>query len=175
METFTSNSCCVAISCGYTHPFYHTGWLDSTTTSQQWGPSEGGWASPGSWGQTRPSEQGEDRMGQCIQLRIGRWYIKHNVKQEAIIFTTTLYLSLWDFHPFRPLWHCHNNFVAIKTTVSVTIYKHLVFRCTAVKQLLHVELNSYCALLPTCYCAAISRSYYHPFYHTGWLDSTWTR
>ena len=61
-------------------------WLDSTTTSQQWGPSEGSWASPESWGQTRPSGQGEDRMGQCIecmQLRIGRWYssILWNQKQ----------------------------------------------------------------------------------------------
>ena len=27
-----------------------------------------------------------------------------------------------NFHPFRPLLHYHNNFVAIKTTVSVTIY-----------------------------------------------------
>ena len=83
-----SISYCAAISCGYYHhSTMHTEWLDSTTTSQQWGPSEGACASPESWGQTRPSGQGEDRMGQCIecmQLRIGRWYVKHTVKPEAI-------------------------------------------------------------------------------------------
>ena len=26
-----------------------------------------------------------------------------------------------DFHPFMPLLYCHNKFVALKTTVSVTV------------------------------------------------------
>ena len=59
------NSHCRAISCGYFHPLYHTGWLDSTRTSQHQRPSEGSWASPGSWGQPRPSEQGENRTYAC--------------------------------------------------------------------------------------------------------------
>ena len=66
-------------------PFYHTEWLDSTTTSKQWGPSEGGWASPESWGQTRPSGQGEDRMGQCIGQVVYQAYC-----EPEAIFTTTL-------------------------------------------------------------------------------------
>ena len=97
LETFTLNSYCAAISSGYTHPFYHTGWLDSTTTSQQWGPSKGGWASPGSWGQTRPSGQGEDRMGQCIQLRIGRWYIKWNKKPYIHHHTVPIFMEFPHF------------------------------------------------------------------------------
>ena len=83
-----SNSYCAAISCGYTYLFYHTEWLDSTTTSQPQGSSEGGWASIGSWGQPRPAEQGEDRMAQCIECMLtlskGRWYVMHTMKPEAI-------------------------------------------------------------------------------------------
>ena len=35
--------------------------------------------------------------------------------------------AIWcrmEFHPFRPPLHCHNSFVAIKTTVSATIYHY---------------------------------------------------
>jgi len=38
----------------------HTEWFDRTTNSQLPGSSAGGWASIGSWGQPRPTEQGED-------------------------------------------------------------------------------------------------------------------
>ena len=75
-------------------PFYHTEWCDSTTTSQQWGPSEGGWASSGCWGQPRPTEQSEDRMAQCIGCM--QIWVKGGMacilwKPESIF--TTVYLT----------------------------------------------------------------------------------
>ena len=66
-----------------------TGWLYSTTTCQHPRPSAGGWTSPGSWSQTRPTEQGEYRMGQCIGCMLLRKMVCH-VKPEAILHHHTV-------------------------------------------------------------------------------------
>ena len=55
---------CRAISCGCSHSFYHTEWLDSTATSQYERPPQGSRGPPESWSQPQPTEQGKHRTKQ---------------------------------------------------------------------------------------------------------------
>ena len=110
-------------------PFYHTEWCDSTTTSQQWGPSEGGWASSGSWGQPRPTEQSEDRMAQCIECM--QIWVKGGVacilwKPESIF--TTVYLTNTCAHLYiSVMCKCSDN---ARPQLKITAVSTILILCS---------------------------------------------
>ena len=70
------------LSCGHYHVSHHTGWPDSTRTSQHQGPPQCGRVSPGSWSQSWPTGQGGDRKRQCCAFKpmLCQWHFMPPVK-----------------------------------------------------------------------------------------------